>query len=399
MSAEEPGKPEPGKTEEIKDEKQDSAATPDQTTLPPERPAINVHAVTLVILSSLAIIAALDWAQSFVISVLLGILFAYTLNPLVNAQEHIKIPRWLAATIVMVFVLWALGAAIYGLRHQAESIIEMLPKAANKLSVELSRGGTTGALSNLQKVQNAANKVGEAANSMASDQPKRHVSRIVIEDPVFKFENFVWSGSLELIAFAGQAIMVIFLTYFLLLSGDTFKRKFVKLTGPSLHRKRITVHIIDDINTSIQKYLFMLLVTNLLVVLLSWLAFEAMDLKNAGVWATAAGILHLVPYFGPLITSVITGIAAFLQFESLVMAFSIASISIVIATFVGVFITTWMTGRIAKMNASAIFISLLFWGWLWGIWGMLLSIPIIVIVKVVSQHIEQLHPVAELLGE
>lgn len=398
MSAEEPAKPENGREPEPENDKEASAAVPDQTTLPPERPAINVHAVTLVILSSLAIIAALDWAQSFIISVLLGILFAYTLNPLVTAQERIRVPRWIAATLVMVFVLWALGQAVYGLRHQAESIIEMLPKAANKLSVELSRSGT-GPLSNLQKVQNAANKVGEAAHSMTGDQPKRHVSRIVIEDPIFKFENFVWSGSLELIAFAGQAIMVVFLTYFLLLSGDTFKRKFVKLTGPSLTRKRITVHIIDDINTSIQKYLFMLLVTNLLVVLMSWLAFETMDLKNAGVWATAAGILHLVPYFGPLITAVVTGVAAFLQFDSLVMAVSIAAVSILIATFVGIFITTWMTGRIAKMNASAVFISLLFWGWLWGIWGMLLSIPIIVIVKVVSQHIEQLHPVAELLGE
>jgi len=375
------------------------APIPDDTTLPPERPAINVHGATLVILSSLAIIAALDWAQSFVISVLLGILLAYTLNPLVDAQEKLRIPRFAAATIVMVFVLWAVCQSVYSLRFQAESIIEMLPQAANKLSIELTRS-TEGAFSNLQKVQNAAHRMEEAANSVTSNGDSRqHVSRIMIEDPIFKIENFIWSGSLELVAFAGQAIMVIFLTYFLLLSGDTFKRKLVKLTGPSLTRKRITVHIIDDINISIQKYLFMLLVTNLLVVLLSWMAFEALGFNNAGVWAVFAGVLHLVPYFGPLITSVVTGIAAFLQFGSLVMAISVASASIVIATFVGIFVTTWMTGRIAKMNASAVFISLLFWGWLWGIWGMLLSIPIIVIVKVVSQHIEQLHPVAELLGE
>ncbi|HYD33576.1 MAG TPA: AI-2E family transporter [Methylophilaceae bacterium] len=375
------------------------APTPDDTTLPPESPSIGVRGATLVILSTLAIIAALDWAQSFVISVLLGILLAYTLNPLVTAQEKLRIPRSIASTLVMVFVIWALCQSIYSLRYQAESIIEMLPQAANKLSIELTRG-TDGAISNWQKVQSAANKMTEAANSVAGNgnQPQ-HVSRIMIEDPIFKIENFIWSGSLELVAFAGQAIMVVFLTYFLLLSGDTFKRKLVKLTGPSLTRKRITVHIIDDINISIQKYLFMLLVTNLLVVLLSWIAFESLGLNNAGVWSAAAGILHLVPYFGPLITAVITGIAAFLQSDSLVMAFSIAGASIVIATFVGIFVTTWMTGRIAKMNASAVFISLLFWGWLWGIWGMLLSIPIIVIVKVVSQHIEQLQSVAELLGE
>jgi predicted PurR-regulated permease PerM len=90
---------------------------------------------------------------------------------------------------------------------------------------------------------------------------------------------------------------------------------------------------------------------------------------------------------------------AFMQFESLPMALLVAGTSLGIATIVGTFVTTWMTGRIAKLNAAAIFVALLFWGWLWGIWGMLLSIPIVVIVKVVAQHIEQLHSVAELLGD
>jgi predicted PurR-regulated permease PerM len=81
------------------------------------------------------------------------------------------------------------------------------------------------------------------------------------------------------------------------------------------------------------------------------------------------------------------------------MALLVSGSTVLVATFVGVFVTTWMTGRIARMNSAAVFISLLFWGWLWGVWGMLLGIPIIVIVKAVSQHVEQLQPVAELLGE
>jgi predicted PurR-regulated permease PerM len=91
--------------------------------------------------------------------------------------------------------------------------------------------------------------------------------------------------------------------------------------------------------------------------------------------------------------------AAFMQFHSLPMALLVAGSALAIATLVGTFVTTWMTGRIAHLNPAAVFISLLFWGWLWGVWGMLLSIPIIVIVKVVSQHVEQLHPMAELLGD
>ena len=91
--------------------------------------------------------------------------------------------------------------------------------------------------------------------------------------------------------------------------------------------------------------------------------------------------------------------AAFLQFDTFSTALLVSGASLAIAMVVGTFVTTWMTGRIAKMNAAAVFISLLFWAWLWGVWGVLLSIPIIVIVKVVSQHVQQLQPVAELLGE
>jgi len=197
----------------------------------------------------------------------------------------------------------------------------------------------------------------------------------------------------------GQAAMVLFLTFFLLLSGDTYKRKLVRLTGPALSNKKITVHILDDINASIQRYMFMLLATNVLVGLLTWIALRWIGLDNAGAWAVAAGMLHVIPYFGPVITATGMGMAAFLQFNALSPVLLVVGASLAIATVVGVFVTTWMTGRIAKMNTAAVFISLLFWTWLWGVWGMLLSMPITFIVKVVAQRVEQLQPVAEMLGD
>ena len=122
----------------------------------------------------------------------------------------------------------------------------------------------------------------------------------------------------------------------------------MRLTGPSLSKKKITVHILDDINGSIQKYMLMLLTTNLLVGLLSWIAFHWIGLENAGAWAAAAGVLHVVPYLGPGVTAVATGMAAFMQFESFAMALLVAGASLAIATVVGTFVTTWMTGRIAR---------------------------------------------------
>jgi predicted PurR-regulated permease PerM len=143
----------------------------------------------------------------------------------------------------------------------------------------------------------------------------------------------------------------------------------------------------------------MLLVTNSLLALLMWAALRVIGLENAGAWAIVAGLLHLMPYFGPLLITCATGIVAFLQFESLQMVLLVTGASLAIATLVGTFVTTWMTGKIARMNPAAVFVSLLFWGWLWGVWGLLLGVPVIVVVKVVAERIEGMEVVAELLGE
>jgi predicted PurR-regulated permease PerM len=356
------------------------------------------HSVALCIIAIVALIYALSWAQSFVISLLMGTLLAYTLNPLVEWLGKVRIPRALAVTIIMTTVIWGVLFGVYSLSGQIQSIITQLPEAAKTLSAEMLLT-QKGSLSNIQKMQNAASAVEKATSAVTGTLPAQHTTHIIIDTVPFKVSSFIWAGSRGVLAVIGQAMMVIFLAYFLLLSGDSFKRKLVHLTGPSLTRKRITVNILDEINNSIQNYMFMLLVTNVLVGLITWGALSWLGLGNAGAWAVVAGLLHLIPYFGPLVTALITGMTAFLQFNSVLMAMLVGSLSLLIATFIGIFVTTWLTGRIAKMNAVAVFISLLFWSWLWGIWGMLLSIPIIVILKVISQHIEQLHPIAELLGD
>ena len=355
------------------------------------------HSIALRIVATVAILYALNWAQSFVISLLLGILLAYTLNPLVEWLAKIKIPRSVASTLVMAAVIWGVIFGAYSLSGQVQSIIAQLPEAVSTFSANMLRI-QKGSMSNIQKMQNAASAVEKATSAVTGTLPAQHTTHIIVDSVPFKVSSFLLAGSRGVLAIIGQIMMVVFLAYFLLLSGDSFKRKLVRLTGPSLTRKKITVNILDEINNSIQNYMFMLLVTNVLVGLITWGTLNWLGLSNAGAWAVAAGLLHLIPYFGPLVTALITGMAAFLQFNSLLMAILVGCLSLLIATFIGIFVTTWLTGRIAKMNVVAVFISLLFWSWLWGVWGMLLSIPIIVIVKVVSQHVEELHPIVELLS-
>lgn len=361
---------------------------------------VDARGLALGILAAVALVFALDWMQKFFVPLLLGIFLAYTLNPLVVWLERIRIPRVLGTSMVMVAVVGAIVLGTYSLRGQMQTILAQLPEATSKLSAGFTsmRDDPSG---NMQKVQTAVGAMEKATSQIASSPPdhKQRTTHVVIDTPGFKLGDFMWAGSMGALGFIGQASMVIFLAFFLMAGGDTFKRKLVRLTGPSLSRRKITVAILNDINDSIQKYMFMLLMTNVLLGVLTWIAFEWIGLKNAGAWAAAAGLLHVIPYVGPVVTASATGMAAFMQFDSLSMALLVSSASLAISTLVGAFVTTWMTGKIAKMNAAAVFISLLFWAWLWGVWGMLLGIPIIVILKVVSQHVEQLQPVAELLGE
>jgi predicted PurR-regulated permease PerM len=369
-------------------------------TLPAARVQVNARGLALGILAALATVFALSWAQSFVIPLLLGIVISYTVNPLVNWLEVIKVPRVCGTVIVIASIIGALIFGTYSLRGQMQTIVAQLPEAAATFATGLARMRIS-EIGNLQTMQSAAAAVErattqETAGAVARRQRATHV---IVDQPSFKLDNFLWKNSIGALGVIAQAAMVVFLVFFLLLGGDTFKRKLVRVTGPSLSKRKIAVRILDDVNDSIQKYMLMLLSTNLVVALLTWIAFRWIGLENAGAWGAAAGLLHIVPYLGPGVTAIATGMAAFMQFQSLPVALLVAGSSLAIAILIGTLVTTWMTGRIAHLNSAAVFISLLFWGWLWGVWGMLLSIPIIVIVKVVSQHVDQLHAMAELLGD
>ena len=363
---------------------------------------VNARGLALGIIATIAFVYALQWSQDFLVPLLLGILIAYTLNPLVMWLERCKIPRAIGATLVTVAMICAMAGVLHRVQDEIFNLVDDLPRITQKVT-KLLRNTNDGAPSTIAQVQAAAAQIEQATAAATGGEEKRATPRKVAA-PVaggstFKVMDWVLAGSMSLITFVTQGTMVVFLVFFLLLAGDTFKRKLVKLTGPSLSRKKVTVHILDDINTSIQNYMFMLLVTNTLLALLMWVALRAIGLENAGAWAIVAGLMHIMPYFGPLLITTATGLAAFMQFESVQMVLLVAGASLGIATLVGTVIATWMTGRIAKMNPAAVFVSLLFWGWLWGVWGLLLGVPVVVMIKVVAERVEGMEVVAELLGE
>jgi predicted PurR-regulated permease PerM len=362
---------------------------------------VSARGTALGIIATIAFVWALQWSEKFLVPLLLGVFIAYTLSPVVQWLERWHIKRAVGATLVTVAILAGMYATAIRVQGEFVNIIDELPVLTHKVT-KLITDNSSGQPSTIQQMQAAAAEIEQATASVGADGKRVTVKKAAPPAAAggsFKVMDWVLAGSMGLATFVSQATMVVFLVFFLLLAGDTFKRKLVKLTGPSLTRKKVTVHILDDINTSIQAYMFMLLVTNGLLALLMWLALSAIGIDNAGAWAIFAGLMHIMPYFGPLLITAATAAAAFMQFESLRMVLLTAGASLAIATLVGTVVATWMTGRIARMNPAAVFVSLLFWGWLWGVWGLLLGVPVVVIVKVVAERVEGWEVVAELLGE
>ncbi len=374
-----------------------SAAMVETVAAAPARTPVNIHGVAFTILVVLACTFAMQWSQQFLIPVVFSIFLAYTLNPLVVLLQRTWLPRMVATTLLILAIVAGAVLAASTLRTEFNSILEKLPAATTKISRSITQS-QKGQTSTMQRMRTAAEEIEKAATKASGvrSAPKKTNSS---DSSGFQLDAWLLAGSMGAVGALAQAVMVLFLVFFLLLSGDTFKRKLVRITGPSISNKKITIHILDDINSSIQNYMFMLLVTNTLLGVLMWVALRWIGLENAGAWALAAGLLHIIPYFGPLMITIALCLTAFMQFETWSMALLVGGASLGIATLVGTFVTTWMTGRIAKMNPTAVFIGLLFWGWLWGIWGMLLGIPIIVIIKVIAEHMPGMQPISELLGE
>ncbi len=287
----------------------------------------------------------------------------------------------------------------YSLNDEAAALIESLPEAAQKVRESLrTSGGVTE--SPIQKVQRAAARLEQAAEETGSAAPpvSKGVTRVQIERPHFNIKDYLWSGTLGVVGFVGQAMVVLFITYFLVASGDSFRRKMVKLAGPTFSKKKITIQLLDEITGQIQRYLLVQVLTSVLVGLSTWLAFAWIGLEQAAVWGVAAAVLNLVPYLGSIVISGAAALLGFLQMGTFGMALLIGGVSLIIHTLCGNLLTPWLTSRASRMNPVVIFVGVLAWGWLWGIWGLLLGAPLLMVVKAVCDRVDDFKPIGELLG-
>jgi predicted PurR-regulated permease PerM len=277
--------------------------------------------------------------------------------------------------------------------------VDSVPETAQRIRerVRAARRQTSGPF---QRVQEAATQLEQTAKeAQGTSEPARGVQKVEIVEPPFRASDYLWLGGVGLFGLLGQFSMILFLVFFLLVSDDLFKKKLVKIAGPTLTKKKITVQILDEINRQIESFLKVQIITSVVVGVATGAALWAFGVNNYVVWALFAGIFNSVPYLGPVIVTAGLGVVTFAQFDDIPKAGYVAATTLAITSLEGYLLTPALMGRAARMNPVAIFIGLLFWTWIWGVWGTVLAVPMLMMVKAVCDHVEDLQPIAELLGE
>ena len=358
------------------------------------RTPIDVRNASMVVVASLLSLYALRWAAEIVIPVLMGLLFSYALTPLVDRLVRLGVPRALGAAVVMIALVGGVAWGTWSLSDQANDLIESLPNAAQKLRDTLHPQRRDPSPSTMDNVQKAAATLVQATDT----KPTPGVEKVQIVKPSFNIQDYLFTGTMRAAQAAAQVLVVAFITYFLLAAGDTFRRKLARIAGPNFAKRKITVQALDEITEQIQRYLLVQLLTSVVVGAATALAFWALGFNNAAVWGVLAGVMNLIPYVGTALISAASAVVALLQFGTLHMAVAVGSVSIVLHVISGYIVTPWLTSRTSRLNAVVVFVGVLAWGWLWGVWGLLLGTPILMALKAICDRVDDLKAVGELLG-
>ena len=352
---------------------------------------VDIRSFALMFIALVAGVYLLHWASAVFIPLMLGLLLSYALSPVVDLLQRWHVPRVLGAGVLLIAILGGLGTTAYALSTDFSRLIEAMPVAVQKIK-EVAERGSGDEASAFKSMQKAADQLEQVANG------GRAVSRVRMEGSRFSFKDYLWTGTVGLATLAGQATLVLFMTFFMLVAGDTFRRKLVRVAGPTLQKRKVTVQALNEITQQIQRFLLVHVFISALAGLATGIAFWMLGLQSAAVWGIIGAVFRLVPYVGSAAAALGAALVAFLQFGTPDMALVIAGTSLAIHSIAGTLVTPWLTSRASSLNPVAIFVGVIAFGWLWGMWGLLLGVPLLMVVKSVCDRVDDLKPVGEFLG-
>lgn len=353
---------------------------------PASQPQLTIAAVSLTVLSALALFYTLYIARALILPVVVAILLSFLLRPAVRLLRKLHIREPLGAAIVVLGGVAVLGSLIMLLSGPAKSWMERAPAAMSDVERRLRR--VTASFGRWEATAARVEQIATGSSTRAS-------SRAPAAAPRTPFLRRAFGGVASLLAIF---VSVIFLTYFLLASGDLFMRKMVRVLPRGAERE-VPKLISDEVETSVSRYLRTAVLINVGLGLATWGVLQLLGMPNAALWGTVAGLLNIVPYLGAMLTLAILAVAAITVFDTMGQAMMVPGAFLLLNIVESNIVTPALMGRQFPLNTVALFIGIMFWGFIWGITGAILAVPMMVTLKIVCDHIPALRPFGEFLGQ
>jgi predicted PurR-regulated permease PerM len=347
------------------------------------RRPFDVRSIALTGLFVLALFYTIYFMRSLLLPLVLALLLSYLLRPIVRAGARLHIRPPFSAAIILLSFFGLIGYAVSFLAAPAAAWLEKAPYSLQQFQSKLIplRG----------PIQNVARASGEieklTTTGEAQPKPVVEIKRHPIADTLFV-------RTPELIV---GMVMMIILLYFLLAYDGVFLTKLIKLL-PTLADKKRAVSIANEIETHVSRYLFTATCINIGLGLAVGTAAGLLGLRNPVMWGAMVALLNFVPYLGALTGIICMTLGAVLSFDSFGYALVFPAVYLLFAILEGNFITPWIMGRSLTLNPVMVLLSLSFWGWIWGIPGIILAVPILAAFKIFCAHIKPIEPVAEFLN-
>jgi predicted PurR-regulated permease PerM len=361
---------------------------------------VSVRNVAVTIFAGAGALYAIREGVLFLAPMLVSVLVAYALEPFVSLSSGAHLPRPLA--IVIVYALLIAGLVVGGrlAQRQVAAFLESLPITVHVIQESIAKAhGPADTSRNsglLARLQRTAAEIDKAIDTPAPP-PAKDVARVTTTNPRFSLGASLVRAWRAIGIVTAQLIAVAILTPLLLFGGEGLKRKVIALAGPRA-QKRVTHDVIKAIDRQIERYLVARALISGLVAGATSFGLWMLGVRQPLALGLIAGVLNVVPFIGPAIAVAIVALVAFVQFQTVEMTAAAVLVAGTVSAIEGNLISPWLTSRAGELNTVAVFVSILFWGWMWDVWGLVLAVPIMVAIKAAADHVEPLQPLGELLG-